>query len=593
MHFDALTLACITDELHRALAGGRVQQILMVDSHSIGMEVYVHRQRRHLLLSASNTASRAYLSSQKLRRGVDAQPPLLLLLRKWVRGSLLKTITQPDPIERVLRIEFEHPVHGESTLVLEPLGRTANLLLLKPDGRILECIHRVRGGKSPRTLMPGKPYAPPPPMDKLPPLDDGRDDYYARLAGVTQADGKLWRALVGGVAGVSPTQARELTWRAAGSVDAAASAVDVLALVEALQSLWMSVTSGEWRPGLVIEGDEIVGFAPYELHYRGRFEPVESMSAALERFYAGGRGADTEAAVKSGVEFTTPGDAYAALRGAVANQIKQARKKVQRRLTALAADEPKAGEPERLRRDADWLLALASQIEARQRELTVDLGEETLHIALDARKTPIEQAQRMYKRAAKLERAAKIIPRRRAELEADLAFLEQLALDLSMAENQPEIETVQRELQRMGLAPIQRRQPRRSGQQATGPRRFKSAQGFEILVGRNARQNEAVTFRMAHAEDLWLHARNAPGSHVVVRRRGAQPDEATILAAAQLAAYYSRLRGERSAPVIVVPKRFVSRAAGGRTGQVRVRNEEVITVAAELPDGVVLQKPGG
>lgn len=575
MHFDALTLACVAHELDGTLVGGRVQQALLVDAESVGLEIYAGRQRRYLLLSASHMASRIHLSSQKLRRGADVHSPLLLLLRKRVRGGILTAVRQPDPAERVLRLAFDHPAHGAATLVIEPMGRNANLLLLGPDDAILAVMH-PRGGQTSRPLTPGRPYAPPPPMDKLPPLDDGRDDYYERLAAITQTEGKLWRALIDHVAGVSPTQARELAWRAVGDANAPASAANPLALIQALQSLWTPVRDGGWTPGLAVEAGEVVAFAPYEIHFRGRFEPTPTMSAALERYYAG-------RSEQATADVSAP-DAYAALRAAVANQLQQARRRLQRRLDGLAADEPQPGEPERLRQHAEWLLALSSQIEPDQKELTVDLGEETLRIPLDPTRTPVEQAQRLFKRAAKLERAAVFIPKRRAELEADLAFLDQLAADLSLAENQPEIEAVREELERMGLLARHRRKPGKgSGKQAATPRRFESRAGFEILVGRNARQNEQVTFRMAHAEDLWLHVRDAPGAHVVIRRRGGEPDDATIQAAAQLAAYYSSLRGEKAAPVAITQRRFVKRLPGGHTGQVTLRNERTVVVAARLP----------
>jgi predicted ribosome quality control (RQC) complex YloA/Tae2 family protein len=579
MHFDALTLACVAHELNETLTGGRVQQALLVDADSVGLEIYADRQRRYLLLSASRTASRVHLNSQKLRRGADVHSPLLLLLRKRVRGGILTAVRQPDPAERVLRLAFEHPAHGSVTLVAEPMGRNANLLLLGPDDAILAVMH-PRGGQTARPLTPGRPYAPPPPMDKLPPLDDGREDYYERLAAVTRSDGKLWRALIDHVAGVSPTQARELAWRAAGDANAPASAANPLALVQALQSLWTPVRDGGWMPGLAVEGGEIAAFAPYEIHFRGRFEPTPTMSAALERYYAG-RSEQTTA------DAAAP-DAYAALRAAIANQLKQARRRLQRRLDSLAADEPQPGEPERLRQQAEWLLALSSQIGPDQSELIVDLGEETLHIPLDPHRTPVEQAQRLFKRAAKLERAAVFIPKRRAELEADLAFLDQLAADLTLAENQPEMEAVREELARMGLLAKSKRKPgKKGGRQTATPRRFESQAGFEILVGRNARQNEQVTFHLARAEDLWLHVRDAPGSHVVIRGRGREPDDATIQTAAQLAAYYSSLRGETAAPVAVTQRRFVRRLPGGHTGQVTIRNERTVTVPARLPEGEI------
>jgi predicted ribosome quality control (RQC) complex YloA/Tae2 family protein len=160
-----------------------------------------------------------------------------------------------------------------------------------------------------------------------------------------------------------------------------------------------------------------------------------------------------------------------------------------------------------------------------------------------------------------------------------------LIVDVREAENQPEIAAVGHELEKLGLT--RRHKSSKGGRQPTGgPRRFESTSGYEILVGRNAQQNEQVTFRHARAEDLWLHARGAPGSHVVIRRRGSDPDEATIEAAAQLAAYYSSLRGERNAPVSLTQCRFVSRAASGRPGQVTIRNDRTVVVPAEVPVSV-------
>jgi predicted ribosome quality control (RQC) complex YloA/Tae2 family protein len=580
MHFDALTLACLTDELRHTLLGGRVQQVMMIDDDHVGMEVYATRMRHYLVLAADRTASYAYLSSQKLRRGTDAQPPLLLLLRKYVRGARLVDINQLEPTERVLRLGFEHPQTGATWLIFEPMGRMANLILTTPQGRILDCLHRVPASKAKRALMPGQPYAAPPPVAKLPPLDDGRPDYYAELGAITQAEGKLWRALVDQIAGVSPTQARELAWRIAGSADAPAQSADTLKLSSALQSLWRPVAEGGWTPGLAEEAGSVVAFAPYELHYRGEFMPMPSLSSTLERFHAVSKLVDEA----SNVAAAAP-DPYAAQRADMLNRLRQARKRLDRQLSALAADEPAPGEPDELRRNAEWLLALGSQLEPNAPVLEVDLGEEKLTIPRTPGKSAVEQAEQMFKRASKLERAAKFIPRRRTQLQADLDFVDQLIVDVREAENQPEIAAVGHELEKLGLT--RRHKSSKGGRQPTGgPRRFESTSGYEILVGRNAQQNEQVSFGHARAEDLWLHARGAPGSHVVIRRRGSDPDEATIEAAAQLAAYYSSLRGERNAPVSLTQCRFVSRAASGRPGQVTIRNDRTVVVPAEVPVSV-------
>lgn len=576
MHFDALTLAAIAAELNTTIRGGRVQQILLPDAHSVGMEIYADRQRRYLLLSAHPQASRVHLSGQKLRRGMEKETPLLLLLKKYVRGALLDAVELPITYDRVLALRFDHPTHGPTTLLAEPMGRLSNLLLLDAGDQILGVLKRVIPGENAqRVLLPKRPYTPPPPQHKLSPLDDGNSEYYTQLTGLLTTGGRLWRALMDGVEGISPTLAKEIAWRVAGDVSSDADPGQVVALAAALQELWGLPAGGEWTPGLALDDEEgVVGFAPYELHFTDDFLPTESVSVAVARFYGE---AERDPAGST--------DAYAGMRNGVAALIQQAEDRVTRQLSAMAAEEPEAGDPAHLRTQAEWLLALHTQIQPGQRELVVPLGdEERLIIRLSERETPVEQAERMFDRAAKLERAAVIIPERRGQLEADRDYLAQLQSDLALAQNQPEIAAVRESLREAGYL---RQRPGRTLKVApdrSKPLRFLSAEGYAILVGRNARQNEVVTFDEAGADDLWLHVRDVPGSHVVIRCGGQPVGEETIRAAAQLAAYHSRLRDERGVAVAVTRRRFVTRAPGGRPGLVHLRNEDTVVVEGVLPE---------
>ena len=578
MHFDALTLACLTTELNQTLLHGRVQQVLLPDAYSIGLEIYAQHQRHYLLLSAEGAGSRVQRMSQKLRRGAEQPSPLLLLLRKYVRDSLLQAIRQPDPTERVLQLEFAHHEHGVTTLIAELMGQRSNLFFVNADQRILAGLHRVwPDEKLVRALAPGQPYTPPPAQTKLSPLDDGSADYYIRLAALTQLEGKLWKVLTLHMAGISPTLAREIAWRATGNWEAAAQEVNVLAVAQALQELWSPLQTGQWQPGVWLDADQVVGFSAYPAHIRGAFQPTTTLSEALEQFYARPQHQVTP----------LPRDAYASLRGNVAAELRRATVRLQRQLAALAGDEPTPGAADQLRTQAEWLLAMNQQIQPEQRVLDVDWGEgEPLHILLDPNKTPIEQAQQLFKTAGKWDRAALIIPERRAYLQNELEFLAQLGSDLRLAENQPEIAAVREELQKGGFLPRpqKKEQKERIGKAASQPLRFSSPQGFAILVGRNARQNEQVTFKLATAADLWLHVRNAPGSHVVIRSGGQTVNPVTLRRAAQLAAYYSSVRGEKAVEVAFTERRFVTRVPGGRTGQVHLRNEQIVTVAAILPE---------
>jgi predicted ribosome quality control (RQC) complex YloA/Tae2 family protein len=589
MHFDALTLASVVAELTATVIGGRVQQVLLPNEFSIGLELYAQRQRRYLLISAQPGAGRLHLAGQKLRRGVDQATPLLLLLRKYVRDSILDEVVQPDPTERLVRLRFDHPGLGMVDLIVEPMGRLSNALLVNANGNILDCIHRVRPSENAqRVLLPGRPYTPPPLQDRLSPIDDGQENYTARLQALLATPGKLWKVIADGIAGASPTLGREVAWRATGDVQAEAHTTPLPAVVQALHALWSPLTSGAWEPGVWHSGTQLAGYSPYVVHFVPGYTPVAGISAAVEQYYAlpGLAFAPSDAAPDAStgsIGVPTDVDAYRGLRKEAAAQLARARRRVERQAAAAANDQPNEAEIVRLRTEAEWLLALHTQLAPGQTVLEVDLGEgEALRIALDATLSPVEQAQRNFKRAGKLARAAEFVPTRRAQLAADLSFLDQLATDLALAENQPQIAAVTAELQSSGLLPHKPTKTQAKRIAVTLLRYF-TPSGLEIVVGRNARQNDQVTFGLANAADLWLHARDVPGAHVVVRSGGRTLDEATLLAAAQLAAYYSQKRGDRAVAVSVTPRRYVTRVAGGRPGQVHFRQAETRVVPADLP----------
>jgi predicted ribosome quality control (RQC) complex YloA/Tae2 family protein len=315
------------------------------------------------------------------------------------------------------------------------------------------------------------------------------------------------------------------------------------------------------------------------------------LSAAVAAYFAAPATAAGQPVPRT--EDAAPADPYAAARAEGRGLLERARRGVLRRLEALAGDEPAPGAAQALRTQAEWLLALHTTIAPGQTQLEIPPFDaptgETLVITVDAVLGPVEQAQRLFRRAARLDRAAVFIPQRRAELQADLELIDQLALDLQRAANQPEIAAVRRELTAAGLIAATGGKPKpappaSSAPGAGGLLRVRSRQGLEILVGRSARQNERITFSEAHPGDLWLHARGVPGSHVVIRSGGQTPDAATVRLAAQWAAYHSAARGDAAVNVTVTHKRWVRRAPGGKLGQVLVeREEQVISVPGEEP----------
>lgn len=576
MSFDALCLACMVHELS-PLVNGRVQQVLLTGRDAVGMEIYAGGERRYLQIVATPEASHLYLASGKLRRGEARETPLLLLLRKYVRDALLAEAMLPVAAERLLRLTFRHRQHGVSRLHVELLGRAANLILTRENGTILGGLARVTGevGGGRRVLLPGRRYELPPPSARLSPLLPPAELAVA-LAPHLAAGGPVWKTVLSQVAGVGPEQAREIQRRAL-LLDGSAAAV-----AAALGELWAPLATGEWQPHLWLREGRPSGFSPWRPAPGPDAPdalPRPSLSAALEE-------ATVVREASDATPTTAPRDEYAVARAAVSRSLAAARNRIARALAALAGDEPPPGAAETLRHHAEWLLALASTLAPGATELTLtpeESGGPALHIPLDPALTPVEQAQRLFKRAARAKRAAAFVPTRRARLHNDLAYLDDLAADLSQAQNQPEIAAVSLALADAGLAPHKASgSPTRPGA-LSGPRRYGAPDGSRIFVGRNARQNDHLTFDVAAPSDLWLHVRGAPGAHVVLLSDGRPPSEPAVERAAQLAGHFSSLRGERAVDVIVVERRHVHRAPGGHPGQVTVRHERVLRVVpAEL-----------
>jgi len=565
VNVDYLTLACLRDHLD-SLLGARVQRVVLPDERSVGLELYAGR-RVQLLISADPQHPRMLLVPQKLRRGVEVETPLLLVLRKWVRSSRLVDLTQP-PWERILTLHFDGRA-GPCRLVVELIGRYSNVILVGPDGHVLDAMKRIGSDLNRyRVILPGRPYQPPPqPLGRRTPTEITPYDWAAMLASAAP-EGPLHRLLTGHLLGVSPMVAREIAARATehtagtskGDPEAPVRAATAEALSGATAQLFAPIEDGSWSPHVALdEEDHVIAFAPYEPRQFERTQPVRRISEAMGRYF----------------QQRLSADAYAAARQRVQVRIDEARSRVERALDQLDENVVEQREIEALREAGELLLAYQGRVRPDAPEVTVpDYAGDPRTIALDPALTPVENAQAYFRRYRKAVRAAEEIPARVEALGADRAYLDQLAADLALAESRPEIDAVVDALARAGWAPKARPG---SGGQVGGPRRFE-LDGFPVYAGRNARQNEEVTFKRAGPDDLWLHVRGLPGAHVVIKTGKRTVPEEVVQRAARLAAYYSSARDSGQVAVDVTERRFVRRARGGHPGLVTYRNERTVWV---------------
>lgn len=581
MYFDALTLTAVVEELRATLFFGRIQRVVLVGPLAIGLEVYAHGRRQYLLASADAQTARIHLVSQRLSRGVEGEPPFLLLMRKYLLGGRIVAIEQP-PYERVVLFSItkaaesrKPPVSADELaddeldddetvdeaallrcdLIFEPQDRRSNIILVDDNNLILDAIKRVTPRMSSRVIMPRRVY-------ELPPTPAKRDPLRATAAEIEAVlgPGDPVKALVNAYRGISPQAAREVLARACGAVPTTGHSLPAYTIAARLRE----IVAEPPAPHLVRDENGPIAYAPYRpLHLPGA-EAMPSMSAALEAFYTARQqplGRDQR-------------------RADLAARLHASREQLERQREQIAAELTRANELDRLRWEGEMIFAFLHQLPRGATELVVE-GE---RIALDPSRSPVEQAQERFKAYDKAKSARAILPARLAETKARLAGLEQVLALLAVADDITHIELIAAEAEEAGYlrpSPTRRRPPR------SRPLQVRSSDGLPIYIGRTARQNEEVTFRIARPTDLWLHARDIHGAHVIIRAEN--PPERTIAEAAALAAYYSQARNDAAVEIDLCRRRAVRKIPGGPTGLVSYHPERTLRVKPQ-PCGEVVQK---
>ena len=567
MYFDVLTLAAVADEIRERILHGRVQKTVLLDPLTLGLEIYGHHQRHYLLANADPENARVHLTDRKVRSGVETPSPLLELLRKYVGGARLREVGQPQ-MERILHLTFEG-TEGRVTLVIEVMGRYSNIILTDRESTILDLIKRVPPGRSRyRTLMPRKPYVPPPRQDKVSYISLTPGRLRAALdqkfpAGEESPEDEpssvapMWRGLVRAVAGMSPLLAREVVYRVRG--DPEATVAPTAGLLEEMSDLLSLPNTRAWAPSVAAVDGRPTAFAPYSLTHL-RFEPVASISEAVERFYGP----------------ASHQEPYAALRSRLVQLTEEQRTRAETRHESLRRSLEKQAELHVLRRYGEAILAYAHSIQPGQDELIAEweIGQQ-LRIPLDPRVSAVDNAQRYFREYEKAKAARDQVPDLLQRAEAKIAYLDQLATDLMLAEDEKGLRDVERELVRGGFVHAGRV---KGSAKPSEPLRIQAPMGFVVLVGRNAEQNEMVTFQHASSDDLWLHARGVPGAHVVALTGGRTVPESTLVRAAELAAHYSSCRGSTGALVDYTLRRHVRRIRDAGAGMVIYGHEKTIRV---------------
>ena len=561
MSLDAFTISALVDELTETITGGRVQDIIDVDQMTIGLEIYATGKRHYLVLCADAAEPRVHLADARLRRGTAQPTQLGLLFRRYIAGGVVIAVSQP-PWERLLQIELEGR-EGALRIIAELMPRRANVLLIR-DGVILDCLNRVGPDENRyRLSLPNHKYVPPPPIrNQLDPAALSAPDLEGLLRNAEKPTAQLRRLLPGSILGLSPLLAKEIAFRAAGDARARVADADAAELFRAFGEVMTPLLQRQWQPGIGSIDGVAAEVSVFPLRHL-EWSACSSISAAISRYAGSSSGPD----------------AYRAAKQPVQKALDEAKAKLSAKIASLERNLKGDSDRDLLRQSGELILAYQYAIQDQQTELRAqyDPAAPELIIRLDPERSPLENAQNYFRRYEKAKSAAEALPRLLDETRLELSLLAQLESDLQIAANWPEIDDVIQILQARGHWPG--KQVRRMGGGGrAGPLRVVSRDGYVIWVGRNSRQNETVTFKRANPQDIWLHARQVPGAHVIIRNDGRRIKAELIAEAAAVAAWYSKRRGDANAPVDYTRVKYVKAIKGAGPGMVTYRNETSLFV---------------
>ncbi|EDX85158.1 Fibronectin-binding protein A domain protein [Synechococcus sp. PCC 7335] len=577
---DYTTLSAARAGLRAHWLPARCEQVYQRDQYTLFIALRTIEEKGWLAISWHPQAARIHMASPPPR-----QPDTFTFsqqLKHQLGGLALTQINVLSPWERVLDLQFAQRPDEPALwhLYVEIMGKYSNVILTTADKLIVTAAHQVSEQRSSvRPIQTGRPYVHPPRIrGKLPSLAEGFEDWRDRISLIP---GKLKKMLVKASSGVSSSVATQLIWSADLSVDIRTSELtedNWQRLFKAWQH-WLSCLSTETFAAATIEtggytvlSDLLVNSDQVVLY------PVQNEQTLLEDYY----------------RYQFNQEAFRRLHHQLSQTLRHRQAKLKQKANTFTARLQQSDQAEAYRRQADLLMAHLSkwQVGMSEIELRDFDSDQPVVISLNPEKNAVQNAQALYKKHQKLKRSRIAIMPLLAEVKAEIDYLNQVEdslLQVPAYQSEADLKALEEtylELIAQGyLRDTSGRSPSTQAAQAKSRhredivdfRRYTVPQGLEILIGRNNSQNEQLTFKQASDYDLWFHAQEIPGSHVLLRlNAGEVPTDETLQLAASFAAYYSRARQSDQVPVVYTEPKNVYKPKGALPGMVIYKHEQVL-----------------
>lgn len=576
MPFDGVVTKCMVDELQCLLLGGRIEKVYQPESDEIHLSIRSLGKSFRLVLSANASYPRIHLT--EISKENPMSPPMFcMLLRKHLTGGKITGFEFND-YERIVGMGVEAINElGDlvmKKLVIEIMGKHSNIILLNEDNKIIDAIKHIDNETSGvREVMPARPYVLPPAQDKTSP---DRMDTDALIADAAQAGSiSLDKYLLSKIKGFSPLLCREICHRAGIDSTQPASMLspdEQLRLKTALCEVLEDITHARFRPCIIYEDnkrDKPVDFHCLTILQHPFVNNLDSISQVLDRFYSGRDNAERMKQKKSD------------LTKVVNNSIQRCNKKAAIHQETLR----EVADREKLKLFGELITANIHSIPSGIANISLlnyySENNEYINIPLDENLSAQRNAQRYYRQYMKVKTAHASAQKQLEETLSELEYLENVSLELDNSNTLHEIEEVRQELADLGYFSYRKKGTAKKREKPSEPLHFKSTDGYDIFVGKNNRQNDHLTMKMASSNDLWLHTRNIPGSHVVIRKQAGDIPDRTLLEAAMLAAWHSRAKMSSNVPVDYTCIRNVKKPPGAKPGMVTYDHFKTVYVTPE------------
>lgn len=564
MALDAIFLSGLIAELRPKLEGAKIDKVQQPEREQVILSVRNNGENMKLLINSGAGSGRLQLTGQSFEN--PSEPPMFcMLLRKYLIGGRIAGITQPDWERLVLVDIISRNELGDSIglkLCVELMGRSSNLVLIGPDGRIIDCLRRMDfGGDAERRMLPGMIYRLPP-KQKKPIIFDCTEPEIREKVSSFETGRALDKALLDSFSGLSPAVCRELAYRCG---------EDRELLPTAISALLDSVRSGELKPTLMLRDSKPEAFSFMHMsQYSSELRQCEygSFCELLDAYYS--KREQLEHRQRRSKELK--------------HSVKTAYDRISRKLINQREELKKTENRDEIRKNAELLTANMYKVKKGMRSVTVEdyftEGCPQVEIELNELKTPQQNAAAMFKEYNKLKTAELHLTELIAEGEKQLEYLGSVLCMIDNSESEQTLSDIYAELIGTGYIKKQKnaKPPKQKKQSFL---RFESTDGFEILVGRSNSQNDELTTKLARRTDIWLHTKSVHGSHVIISCEGLEPTERTIFEAASIAAYFSQGRESGKLAVDYTMVKNVKKPAGALPGMVIYTEYRTLTAEAD------------